>query len=94
MAKTPDAPVPVAKQHTLCREKRHTPLVPLEPLELPEGVEVQLSIQLPEGSEGEAALVDKEGILVVRSQTPIDTELLIEAIRAERLASTLGTSEK
>lgn len=35
-----------------------------------------------------------EGILVIRSQTPIDTELLIEAIRAERLAPTLEPSEK
>jgi len=69
-------------------------LVPLEPLDLPEGAEVQLCIQLPDASEGEAALVNKEGLLVVHMQTPVDIDRLIETIRAERLASTLEPSEK
>ncbi|MCL6531942.1 MAG: hypothetical protein K6U12_01520 [Armatimonadetes bacterium] len=68
-------------------------LVPLEPLDLPEGAEVQLCIQLPDASEGEAALVNKEGLLVVHMQTPV-IDRLIETIRAERLASTLEPSEK
>jgi len=63
-------------------------LVPLEPLELPEGAEVSVTIQLPDSTDGDATLVEKNGVLVIRTQTPIDVEQLIEDIRAER-ANTL-----
>lgn len=68
-------------------------LVPLEPLDLPEGAEVQLVIWLSESSEEEATLVNKEGLLVIRSQTPVDVAQLIASIRTERLASTLEISD-
>ena len=59
-------------------------LVPLEPLELPEGAEVSVTIQLPDSTDGDATLVEKNGVLLIRTQTPIDVEQLIEDIRAER----------
>ncbi len=69
-------------------------LVPLEPIELPEGAEVSVTIEFYDSHDEAATLVNKGDVLVVRIQTPIDVEQMIEDIRAERLAATLGMPEK
>ncbi|MCS7066652.1 MAG: DUF104 domain-containing protein [Fimbriimonadales bacterium] len=69
-------------------------LVPAEPLNLPEGAEVRISIWFPEEVPAEISLVEKDGTLVVRTQTPIDVEQLLDALRSERWTACWGQIEK
>lgn len=59
-------------------------LVPSEPLNLPEGAEVRVSIWFSEPASAETTLVDKDGVLVVSSQVAIDVDAILEALRDER----------
>ncbi|GBC92540.1 hypothetical protein HRbin15_01010 [bacterium HR15] len=69
-------------------------LIPAEPLNLPEGAEVGISIWFSEPASAEATLVDKDGVLVVRSHIPIDVDQMLEALRSERWTVIRGYEEK